>query len=138
MQTVQIMSKAHRIRYTRRFFPAPTADLRLRLFSELGDTSEIEIDQAASPDTEGVVSLVHEEQPEVKRSSWVLYEQEPFSQEIEDYRDRRLRALVESMHDLRAGKSMYSRRVVSIWAYQRRLARSGKDYSKLLSGKEER
>ncbi len=138
MQTVQIMSKAHRIRYTRRFFPAPTADLRLRLFSELGDTSEIEIDQAASPDTEGVVSLVHEEQPEVKRSSWVLYEQEPFSQEIEDYRDRRLRALVESMHDLRAGKSMYSRRVVSIWAYQRRLARSGKDYSKPLSGKEER
>ena len=138
MQTVQIMSKAHRIRYTRRFFPAPTADLRLRLFSELGDTSEIEIDQAASPDTEGVVSQVHEEQPEAKRSSWVLYEQEPFSQEIEDYRDRRLRALVESMHDLRAGKSMYSRRVVSIWAYQRRLGRSGKDYGKPLSGKGQR
>jgi hypothetical protein len=130
LQTVQVMSKARRIRYTRHFFPSSTADLRLRLFAELGDASEIEIDQAASPDTEGVVSQVHEEQPGAKRSSWVLYEQEPFSQEIEDYRDRRRSALVESMHDLRAGKSMYSRRVVSIWAYQRRLAHSGKDYGK--------
>ena len=138
MQTVQVMSKAHRIRYTRHFFPASTADLRLQLFSELGDTSDIEIDQAASPDIECVVSLGQEEQPEVKRSSWVLYEQEPFSQEIEDYRDRRRSALVESMHDLRAGKSMYSRRVVSIWAYQRRLARVGKDYGKPLSGKGQR
>jgi len=31
-QTVQVMSKARRIRYTRHFFPASTADLRLRLF----------------------------------------------------------------------------------------------------------
>ena len=138
MQTVQVMSKAHRIRYTRHFFPSSTADLRLRLFSELGDASEIEIDQAASPDTEGVVSQIQEEQQEGKRSSWVLYEQEPFSQEIEDYRERRRTALFESMHDLRAGKSMYSRRVVSIWAYQRRLARTGKDYGKPLQEKESR
>src|SRR5438034_6674523 len=73
MQTVQIMSKAHRIRYTRRFFPASTADLRLRLFSELGDASEIAIDQAASPATEGVVSQVQAEQRGAKRS-WVLCE----------------------------------------------------------------
>ncbi len=78
------------------------------------------------------VSQAHEEQSGTKRSSWVLYEQEPFSQEIEDYRDRRRTALVESMHDLRAGKSMYSRRVVSIWAYQRRLTRNGRDYSKAI------
>src|SRR6266516_1967936 len=137
LQTVQVMSKAHRIRYTRRFFPASTADLRLRLFSELGDASDIEIDQAASPDLpdlEEEVSQTQEEQSGTKRSSWVLYEQEPFSQEIEDYRERRRSALVESMHDLRAGKSMYSRRVVSIWAYQRRLARTGKDYSKAMKG----
>src|SRR5438874_1571985 len=49
-QTVQIMSKAHRIRYTRHFFPASTADLRLRLFSELGESNEIEIDQGVSPE----------------------------------------------------------------------------------------
>ena len=139
-QTVQVLSKAHRIRYTRHFFPASTADLRLRLFSELGDTSDIEIDQGVStvPDLEEEVSQAHEEQPEGKRASWMLYEFEPFSREIEDYRDWRRSALVESMHDLRAGKSMYSRRVVSIWAYQRRLERSGKDYGKPLSGKGQR
>src|SRR6266516_6712904 len=72
LQTVQVMSKAHRIRYTRRFFPASTADLRLRLFSELGDASDIEIDQAASPDLpdlEEEVSLAQEEQSGTKRSS---------------------------------------------------------------------
>ena len=133
-QTVQVLSKAHRIRYTRHFFPASTADLRLRLFSELGDTGDIEIDQGVSLDLEEEVSQALADQSEKKRASWVLYEFEPFSQEIEDYRDRRQAALVESMHDLRAGKSMYSRRVVSIWAYQRRLTRTGKDYSKTMKG----
>jgi len=131
-QTVQIMSKAHRIRYTRHFFPASTADLRLRLFSELGETNEIEIDQGVSPGPdleEG--SQVQGDEPEEKKASWSLFEYKPFSQEIEDYRDRRQTALVESMHDLRAGKSMYSRRVVSIWSYQRRLSRSGKTNGKL-------
>jgi len=78
------------------------------------------------PDVEEEVGQVHADEPEEKRASWALFEYEPFSQEIEDYRDRRRTALVESMHDLRAGKSMYSRRVVSIWSYQRRLSRSGK------------
>src|SRR6266516_829750 len=126
LQTVQVMSKARRIRYTRHFFPASTAELRLRLFSQLGDVSEIAIDQAASPDVEGVVSLERDDQSgdtdqEVKRSAWVLYEQEPFSSDIEDYRARRQAALLESLTALQAGKLMYSRRVVSIWAYQRRL-----------------
>src|SRR6266516_4554798 len=136
LQTVQVLSKAHRIRYTRHFFPASTADLRLRLFSELGDTSEIEIDQGVStvPDLEEEVSQAQADEPEGKRAYWALYEIEPFSQEIEDYRERRRSALVESMHDLRSGKPMYSRRVVSIWAYQRRLARTGRDYSKAMKG----
>src|SRR5438034_5921013 len=91
LQTVQVLSKAHRIRYTRHFFPASTADLRLRLFSELGDAGDIEIDQAASPDLpdlEEEVSLAQEEQSGTMRSSWVGYEQEPFSQTVEDYSDR--------------------------------------------------
>ena len=143
VQTVQVMSKARRIRYTRHFFPASTAELRLRLFSQLDDVSEIAIDQAASPDGEGVVSVERDDQPgetehEVKRSAWVLHEQEPFSSDIEDYRARRQLALVESLADLQAGKSLYSRRVVSIWAYQRGLARSRKDYSKPFSGKGQR
>ncbi len=140
-QTVQVMSKARRIRYTRRFFPASTVDLRLRLFSQLGDVSEIGIDQAASPDVEDIASVGSGEQSDdaenkVKRSSWVLYEQEPFSSDIRDYRARRQAALVESLTDLQSGKPMYSRRVVSIWAYQRRLAGSRRTYGKPLTNRE--
>ena len=131
MQTVQVMSKARRIRYTRHFFPASTADLRLRLFSGLGDADEIAIDQAVVPDSEDGLNQAQatqseevvsdqDESQQAKRSSWVLHEYEPFSREIADYLERRQTALVESMNDLRAGKPMYSRRVVSIWAYQRK------------------
>jgi len=131
MQTVEVESRARRIRYSRHFFPESTADLRLRLFSHLEDANEIEIDAAASDDVPGqcqeeqpgdVVS-VEEETHALKRSSWSLYEHDPFSQEIEDYRERRRQALRESMLDLRAGKPMYSRRVLNVWAYQRRILR---------------
>ena len=123
MQTVQVLSKARRIRYTRHFFPASTADLRQRLFSGLGDTSEIAIDQASVPDMTGEVNRGDEnEQQPVQPSSWVLYEHDEFSRDIQDYRERRQTALVESLTALRAGKPMYSRRVVSIWAYQRKHA----------------
>jgi hypothetical protein len=123
MQTVEVASKARRIRYSRHFFPESTADLRLRLFSHLEDANEIEIDAAASDDVLGDAhSLGNEAQP-VKRSSWSLYEQEPFSQDIADYRERRRQALQESILDLRAGKHMYSRRVLNVWAYQRRMLR---------------
>ena len=139
LQTVQVMSKARRIRYTRHFFPASTADLRLRLFSQLGDVSEIAIDQAAAPDVQEVVSLEGDDQSgeseqEVKRSAWVLYEQEPFSSDIQDYRARRQAALLESLTALQAGKSMYSGRVVSIWAYQRRLRSSQRTNGRAMRG----
>jgi hypothetical protein len=142
VQTVQVMSRARRIRYTRRFFPASTAELRLRLFSQLCDASEIAIDQAASPGVEEVVSVEGDDRSgetehEGKRSAWMLYEHEPFSADIRDYRARRQRALVESLSDLQAGKSMYSRRVVSIWAYQRQLIGSQRRYGKPLEGKEQ-
>src|SRR5258708_2797585 len=141
MQTVKVMSKDRRIRYTRRFFPASTVDLRLRLFSQLGDVSEIGIDQAASPDVEDSASVGSGEQSDdaenkVKRSSWMLHEQEPFSSDIQDYRARRQAALVESLTDLQTGKPMYSRRVVSIWAYQRRLVGSQRTYGKPLTDRE--
>src|SRR6266700_3418857 len=139
LQTVQVMSKARRIRYTRHFFPASTADLRLRLFSQLGDVREIAIDQAAAPDVQEVVSLEGDDQSgeseqEVKRSAWVLYEQEPFSSDIQDYRARRQAALLESLTALQAGKSMYSGRVVSIWAYQRRLRSSQRTNGRAMRG----
>src|SRR6266699_551985 len=122
MQTVEVLSRARRIRYTRGFFPASTADLRLRLFTDVGNSDEIAIDQAVSPDLDGRDEW--EESADtaqaVKTSSWVLYEHEEFSRDIEDYRARRQTALVESVESLRDGRSLYSRRVVSIWAYQRK------------------
>ena len=122
-EAVEVLSRARRIRYTRGFFPASTAELRLRLFTDLGNPDEIAIDQAAvAPDLE--IGQEWEEGGEtvqaVKLSAWVLYEQEEFSREIEDYRARRQAALVESVESLRGGRSLYSRRVVSIWAYQRK------------------
>jgi hypothetical protein len=141
MQTVQVLSKARRIRYTRHFFPASTADLRLRLFSGLGDANEIAIDRAVVTDSEDGLNQAQglpsdegvsdqDETQSAKRSSWVLHEQEPFSREIADYLERRQTALVESMNDLRAGKFMYSRRVVSIWAYQRKRSLATRTFGK--------
>lgn len=137
MQTVQVLSKARRIRYTRHFFPTSTAELRLRLFSGLGDANDIAIDQGVAPDVTEEVNKIEatpshgtDETPEVKRSPWVLYEHEPFSREIADYRERRQTALVESLTDLRAGKSMYSRRILSVWAYQRKRSRMMRTYGK--------
>ena len=141
MQTVQVLSKARRIRYTRHFFPASTADLRLRLFSGLGDANDIAIDQTVVSDSEPGLNQAQglqsdegvsgqDETQSAKRSSWVLHEHEPFSREIADYLERRQTALVESMTDLRAGKFMYSCRVVSIWAYQRKRSRTTRTYGK--------
>ena len=165
MQVVERLCKAHRIRYSRNFFPERTADLRGRLF---GQQDEEEMSADAEPgetvveemapdmwreDGKGEVSLVEQAPIEVpgeqdsaicsgvqeqsaslvngevwpvRRSVWVLYESAPFSDDIGEYKQRRRRALVESLADLRGGKRMYSRRVVSVWAYQRkRLRRVG-------------
>lgn len=158
VQVIERLCKAHRIRYSRNFFPERTADLRRRLFGQEGDEegsvgveSDGVVGEEVAPDicTEdgrGEVSMrEHAPMPvpveqdsaiyggfqecstlsaggEVKPgrwSVWVLHESEPFSDDIGEYRRRRRRALVESLIDLRGGKRMYSRRVVSIWAYQR-------------------
>jgi len=130
LETVQVMSKARRIRYTRHFFPASTAELRLRLFSGLGDANDIAVDQTVAPDAEDDASQAQAAQPgkslecddslQPAKQSWVLYEHDSFSRDIQDYRDRRQMALVESLTDLNAGKPMYSRRILSVWAYQRK------------------
>jgi len=124
MQTVEVLSRARRIRYTRGFFPASTAELRSRLFTNLDNPDEVVIDQAVSPDLDESVQQAESEEAtqRVKSSAWVLHEHEEFSREIEDYRARRQSALVESVELLRDGRSLYSRRVVGIWAYQRRRA----------------
>ena len=185
MVTVERLCKAHRIRYSKHFFPERTVDLRRRLFGEREqDAGEKqggiapspaltpEHDEASQmenviyPDTVSSEHLsctqdecqhrgaddekkVGENSGEgahsnVKRSSWMLYEAEPAiddtqvwerrrmaalagntlsSEEeessLEAYRRRRWMALIEALVALREGRRLYSRRVVSIWSYQR-------------------
>jgi hypothetical protein len=204
VQVVERLCKAHRIRYSRNFFPERTADLRRRLFGEQEETPETpvvggeealgtslpqqkahhqmpqaqdsatqescQLDSTFSSAMEGpgvdekdgkmtgkqapeshamertcdrrtsdvspdqvpqgqdsmngaalqkdrTVAPRHEDQS-VRGSVWVLHESDPFSDERGEYKRRR-RALAESLTDLREGKRLYSRRVVTIWAYQR-------------------
>jgi hypothetical protein len=146
MVTVERLCKAHRIRYSRHFFPEKTADLRRHLFGEREETSETQ----EEPEQAGAVEQGEEGTEEavvevpVRRSSWVLNEAEPAidasqvyerrrvaaliggvlsSEEnetsLEAYRRRRREALIEALLALREGKRLYSRRVITIWAYQR-------------------
>jgi hypothetical protein len=115
VQTEEAVSRARRIRYTRHFFPDSTAALRARLFADL-DSEEAVLD-GETPDLDSDAALA-------EGSRWTLYEQEPFSSDIQDYRDQRQSALEESLIDLREGKYLYSGRVVNVWAYQRGVLRS--------------
>ncbi len=165
VQVVERLCKAHRIRYSRSFFPERTAELRRRLFGQQ-DEEEASVDaepgetlvEEVAPDAriedgrgevsfegqapvevpgeqessgcggvqEGSAPLVEGEVKPGRWSVWVLHESEPFSDDIGVYRCRRRQALAESLSDLREGKRLYSRRVVSIWAYQRkRLLQAG-------------
>ena len=162
MQVVERLCKAHRIRYSRNFFPERTAELRRRLFGQQdeeessadGEPGETVVEEVAletkREDEKREVNLVEQapievpgmqeraacggkpgespspvdgERQTVHRSVWILCESAPFSDDVGEYQRRRRRALVESLVDFRAGKRLYSRRVVSIWAYQRRQLR---------------
>src|SRR5215469_3900140 len=146
MVTVERLCKAHRIRYSRCFFPEKTVDLRRHLFGEQEKTNETK-EQAEEAGTgeqgeerteEAVVESL------VRRSVWVLYEAEPAIDDnevcerrrvaalaggtlsteedetsLEAYRRRKREALIEALQALREGRRLYSRRVISIWAYQR-------------------
>jgi hypothetical protein len=123
--TVDLVSKARRIRYSRHFFPESVRDLRARLFADLEQESMEQSESAVS--TEGASGdevgqgengkPIEDEQPK-KRSSWSLMEQEEFTQDIREYRRRRRKALLEALIDLHAGRNL-SRRVIHLWAYQR-------------------
>jgi hypothetical protein len=105
----EVVSRARRICYTRHFFPESTAILRARLFADL-DTEELVLD-GERPDLD-------DETTPPEPSRWTLYEQAPFSHNIQDYRERRHSVLADSIHELREGKCLYFRRIVNVWAYQ--------------------
>ena len=146
MVTVERLCKAHRIRYSRHFFPEKTADLRRRLFGEQEETSETQLQPHKAGADEQGEERIEETVVEVpiRRSSWVLYEAEPVIDDnqvyerrrvaalvggtlsieedetsLEAYRRRRREALLEALLALREGRRLYSRRVIRIWAYQR-------------------
>ena len=125
VQVVEVVSKARRIRYSRRFFPESVTELRARLFADLASSHEIEIDASASGDTgkqEGEeIPLLGEEQQAPPASSWVLHEHEPFSHDVKEYRRRRRQALREVLSDRQDNGRRLSGRVVNVWDYQRRV-----------------
>jgi hypothetical protein len=160
-QIVQRMCKAHRIRYSRGFFPVSTLELRRQLFGEKQAKPENEEQQEVIRE-EQVRSEQEEEQQEKPCSAWVLCEVEPLADDenkeglnpnhvvkaeeqlaelgvslalepdIEEYETRiqqydrmRRQALLESLQLLREGKWLYSRRVISVWGYQRQRLRMG-------------
>jgi len=123
--TVDLVSKARRIRYSRHFFPENVRDLRARLFADLEQESMEPSDSAVS--TEGAsgeevgqsdTSKPGEDEQPKKRPSWSLVEQEEFTQDIREYRRRRRKALLEALIDLHEGRNL-SRRVIHLWSYRR-------------------
>ena len=124
--TVELVSKARRIRYSRHFFPEKVSELRARLFAELEQESmEQANSETSSPETVSEAdqidadnSVENKPQP-VKRSSWVLLQCEEFTQDYQEYKRRCRKALLEALIDIRAGQRNLSRRVINIWAYQR-------------------
>jgi hypothetical protein len=144
--TVELTSKARRIRYSRHFFPESVTELRTRLFAEIEqqamkqaehvhvdgsqtdsgktlDESPMEgIEQGVSGETDKQTVL---EEAAAKRSSWMIVECEEFTNDFKEYRRRRRKALLEALIAIREGQQHLSRRVINIWVYQRTLLKAG-------------
>jgi hypothetical protein len=99
----EIESRARRIRYSRGFFPESTKTLRLRLFAEMGEQTGEDDGVASAP----------------VLSSWELREVGPEIEGTASYRARLQEALTEVIDDRVADNRRLSRRIVSIWNYQR-------------------
>ena len=98
IQTEDVVSRARRIRSTRHFFPASTGVLRAWLFADL-DAEELAFD--------GEVPDLDDNTAPPEKSSWILYEQAPFSHDVQDYQDRRHSALADSLTGWRERKSLF-------------------------------
>ncbi|HZR44003.1 MAG TPA: hypothetical protein VFB12_28070 [Ktedonobacteraceae bacterium] len=165
IETIEVTSKAHRICYSRQFFPDRVADLRKRLFAGLENETR-EGGVAADNDVTG--KPLEDKEATEERPRWRLVEREVQSEEdIEGYEEKRrvellgelqdvreevgeeeytkLRAealaavieevrdmkreryrkrkrerLLEVLDDMNEGRCFLSRRVISIWQYQRK------------------
>jgi hypothetical protein len=97
VELVEVASKAHRIRYSRHFFPERVAALRKRLFEGMEPTS---MEGGNDQKTEDGKPLEVEE--EEQGSSWELVERgESERVNVEEYKRRRYAELVEGLSELR-------------------------------------
>ncbi len=88
--TEQVTSKAHRIRYSRQFFPESVAELRMRLFAGIEGAE----DGKPLEQNEG------DEETE-KRSPWVLVDHRTSTQdEIENYKQRRATEVLSEVGEM--------------------------------------
>ncbi len=116
-QTVEVVSLARRIRYSRNFFPERVADLRFRLFSDLEqeameqtDANSLAIEDEADDESAG---------KRLGRSPWMLFEEQEFTTDVKEYQRRKRSALLDALDDLRTGERTLSRRVINVWSFQR-------------------
>ena len=144
--TVELTSKARRIRYSRHFFPERVTELRVRLFAEIEQQtmervenvptngSQIEggkiLDETLKEgveqmETGGTSEEAVTNEGVARRSSWTIVECDEFTDDIKEYRRRRRKALLEALLAIREGQMQLSRRVINIWAYQRTFRKTG-------------
>ncbi|GLV57518.1 hypothetical protein KDH_43540 [Dictyobacter sp. S3.2.2.5] len=127
----QATSKAHRIRYSRQFFPERVAVMRMKLFEGMEESIEQPVEGAEGIAEEENGKPLEQEEEDIEeveevpaRSPWHLVERYEFTNDIKEYRKRKRKTLLEVLEDLHSGGKQLSRRVIHVWAYQRNERRS--------------
>ncbi len=88
----QVTSKAHRVRYSRSFFPERVAELRMRLFAGVEHETDGQEDNGKPLEDEG----------QEQRSKWVLCQHSSDEGgEVNDFKQHRYAELAEGLEDLR-------------------------------------
>lgn len=86
--TEEVASKAHRVRYSRQFFPERVVELRMRLFAGIeGAEDDKPVEQCGESGVD-----------EKKRSPWILVDHRTSVQdEVENYKQRRSREVLQEV-----------------------------------------
>lgn len=116
--TEEVVSQARRIRYSRQFFPESTKELRARLFSGMESMEETSAAEDGQEEEKLVGKPVEEEQGQAK-SPWRLQEQYPVLECVGAYAALLRQTLAEVLTERTEQGKRLSRRVLSVWYYQR-------------------
>lgn len=116
--TEEVTSQARRIRYSRNFFPESTKELRARLFSGMSGMEEASTDQSVAQDGP-VGEAVEQEEPRQAGSPWRLQERCPVLESVGGYAALLRHTLAEVLTERVAQGKRLSRRVLTVWNYQR-------------------